>query len=79
MARKKFKFSWVYEEKNKEKRKNSQFLMWKQTPLSPPPPPHFKLEPVVFFFSPPQFCDVAQVVIIHKYIASNLMIFTIWK
>ncbi len=30
----------------------------------------------VFF---PQFCDVAQVVIIHKDIEPNLMIFKIWK
>jgi hypothetical protein len=61
--------------KRKQNKKNSQFLMWKQNknPPSPPLPKTEKKEPLartsVFLnFSPPQFCDVAQVVIIHKYV-----------
>ncbi len=68
MAQKnKIKFSWVYKEK-KEKKKIPNFLMWKQNPPFPLSKNRKKkplLRTGVFFFSPPQFCDVAQVVIDH--------------
>jgi hypothetical protein len=34
---------------------------------------------IYFYFYFSQFCDVAQLVITHKYIYPNLAIFKIWK